>query len=175
MSLKDIATRAAVLQALAEAVDAELKAVKAEQAAGLKQAKKDSGTRQIEATLPNGTVVAKVTLVSPDPAATVADVKAFTAWVIANRPDQIKREFVTSVHPAFVTSLLKEMTAAGVPKWCDKETGEVHEVPGIVMQPRAATTRTTWEKEGKSAVAEAWQAGQLAGFGLPELTAGGAE
>lgn len=175
MSLKDIATRAVVLQALADAVDAELKAVKAEQAAGLKQAKQDAGTRQIEATLPDGTVVAKVTLISPAPAATVTDSAAFTAWVRDNRPDQIKREFVTTVHPAFVTSLLKEMTAAGVPKWCDKETGEVHEVPGIVMQPRAANTRTTWEKDGKNSVAEAWKAGLLAGIALPELTAGGAE
>ncbi|MFE2346426.1 hypothetical protein [Kitasatospora cineracea] len=175
MSLKDIATRAVVLQALADAVDAELKAVKAEQAAGLKQAKQDAGTRQIEATLPDGTVVAKVTLISPAPAATVTDSAAFTAWVRDNRPDQIKREFVTTVHPAFVTSLLKEMTAAGVPKWCDKETGEVHEVPGIVMQPRAANTRTTWERDGKASVAEAWKAGLLAGIALPELTAGGAE
>lgn len=175
MSLKDIATRTVVLQALADAVDAELKAAKAEQAAGLKQAKQDAGTRQIEAALPDGTVVAKVTLISPAPAATVTDSAAFTAWVRDNRPDQIKREFVTTVHPAFVTSLLKEMTAAGVPKWCDKETGEVHTVPGIVMQPRAASTRTTWEKGGRDLVAEAWRAGQLAGIALPELAVGGAE
>lgn len=175
MSLKDIAQQAAVLQALADAIDVKLKAVRAQQAAGLKQAKQDSGTRQIEATLPDGTVVAKVTLVSPQPAATVTDVEAFTAWVRDHRPDQIKRQFVTTVHPAFVTSLLKEMTAAGVPKWCDRETGEVHDVPGIVMQPRATTTRTTWEAGGRDRVAEAWQSGHLAGIVLPELTSGGAE
>lgn len=172
MNLRETAGRTVVLQALYDAIGDELKAAKADQAAGLKQAKQDTGTRQIDATLPDGTVVARVTLVSPEPVATVTDEAAFTAWVRDNRPDQIKRQFVVSVHPAFIKSLLAEMTAAGVAQWCDHETGEVHTVPGITMQPRAAHTRTTWEKTGRQLVAEAWQAGQLTHLTMPQLTTG---
>lgn len=172
MSLKDTTTRTVVLQALADAIGEELKQAKAEQAAGLKQAKAETGTRQIEATLPDGTVIAKITLVSPEPVATVTDMAAFTAWVRDNRPDQIKRELVTSVRAAFVKSMLAEMTAARVAQWCNQETGEVHTVPGITMQPRAAYPRTTWEPTGRKSLAEAWQAGQLAHLTMPQLTAG---
>ncbi|MGW3072323.1 hypothetical protein [Kitasatospora sp. NPDC001132] len=175
MSLKEIAGRAAVLQALYEEIGAQLKAAKADQAAGLKAAREETGATRIEASLPNGTVVAKVALVSPGAAAVVVDEVAFLEWVRDNRPDQIKREFVTSVREAFVKALLKELTAAGVPQWVDQETGVVHEVPGVRMQPRASYTRMTWEKSGPDAVAEAWRAGELAALVLPELTAGGAE
>ncbi|MFD4394703.1 hypothetical protein [Kitasatospora sp. NPDC058478] len=175
MSLKDTAGRAAVLQALYEEIGEQLKAAKAEQAAGMKAARQESGTTRIEATLPDGTVVAKVALVAPQPAAEVVDNAAFLEWVRDNRPDQIKREFVTSVREAFVKSLLKELTAAGVPQWVDQETGVVHDVPGVRMQPRAAHTRTTWEAEGPGRVAEAWRSGALAALVLPELTSGGAE
>jgi hypothetical protein len=175
MSLKETAGRAAVLQALYDAIGEELKAAKTEQAAGLRAAKQETGTRQISAELPGGQAVARVTLVSPGPAATVVDEEAFTAWVRDHRGDQIKREVVTRVREAFVKSLLAEMTAAGVPQWCDQETGEVHTVPGVVMQPRAAHVRTTWEKAGRDEVARAWQAGELASLVLPQLTAGGTE
>jgi len=175
MSLKDAAGRAAVLQALHDAIGAELKAAKAEQTAGLKTARQETGARQISADLPDGTSVARVTLVSPDPAATVVDEQAFTAWVREHRPDQIRREFVTTVREAYVKALLAEMTAAGVPQWCDQETGEVHAVPGIRMQPRAAYVRTTWEKQGRERVAEAWQAGELTHLTMPQLTQGEGE
>lgn len=175
MSLKETAGRAAVLQALYEEIGAQLKAAKAEQAAGLKAAREETGATRIEASLPDGTVVAKVTLVSPGKVAEVVDEQAFTAWVRDNRPDQIRRQVVTSVYPTFVKALLAQMNAAGVPQWVDQESGVVHEVPGVRMQPRASFTRTTWEKSGPDAVAAAWQSGALTGLVLPELTAGGAE
>jgi hypothetical protein len=173
MSLKDTASRTAVLQALYDAIGDELKAAKAEQTAGLKAAREETGTTRIEATLPDGTVVAKVVLVPGSRAAEVVDENAFLAWVRDNRPDQVKREFVTSVREAFVKSLLKEMTAAGVPQWIDQESGVVHDVPGVRMQPRASYTRTTWDKDGREAVAAAWQSGQLAHLAMPQLTKGG--
>lgn len=172
MSLRDTAGLTIVLEALYEEIGRQLKVAKAEQSAGLKDLRKETGTSRIDAMLPDGTVVARVTLVSPEPEATVTDAKAFLEWVKANRPDQIKREFVTSVYPAFEKALLKEMTAAGVAQWVDKESGVVHEVPGVKMQPRAAHTRKTWEKSGREAVAAAWQAGQLTHLTMPQLTAG---
>lgn len=175
MSLKDAATRAAVLATLHEAIGEQLKEAKAELQAGLKAAKLESGTKQIGATLPDGTEVAKISLVTPDPAATVVDDDAFVAWVIRHHPDNITRRFVTEVRPAFVKSMLAEMTAAGAPRWCDQETGEVHEVPGVKLQPRAAYHRTTFGKDGRDLIAAAWQAGQLTGYALPQITAGGIE
>jgi len=175
MSLKDAAMRAAVLETLHVAIGEELKAAKAERDAGMKAAKAETGTRQIGAELPDGTAIARVTLVSPDPVAVVADEQAFAAWVREHRPDQIRREFVTTVRETYVKALLAEMTAAGVPQWCDQDTGEVHTVPGIRMQPRAAYARTTWEKQGKERVAEAWQSGQLTHLTMPQLTTGDSE
>lgn len=175
MSLKDAATRAAVLTTLYDAIGDQLKEAKAELQAGLKAAKQETGTKQIGASLPDGVEVAKITLVSPDPAATVVDDEAFTAWVRQHHPDNITRRFVTEVRPAFVKSLLAEMTAAGAPRWCDQETGEVHDVPGVNLQPRAAYHRTTFDKDGRDRIAAAWQAGELTGLALPQITAGGAE
>ncbi|MDH6141114.1 hypothetical protein P3T35_003127 [Kitasatospora sp. GP30] len=175
MSLKEAATRAAVLSNLAERIGLELKAAKADLQVELKRAKEETGTRQVGAELPDGRAVAKVTLVTPKPAATVTDEDVFLAWVRDNRPEQIERRFVTEVRAAFVKVLLDEMSAAGVAQWCDQETGEVHTVPGVEMQPRAAYHRVTFEKDGKDAIAEAWASGQLTGLVLPELTAGGAE
>jgi hypothetical protein len=172
VSLRDAAARAAVLGALHDAIGVELKTVKAEVLAGLKEASRETGTRQIDASLPDGPTVAKISLVTPDAAATVVDEGAFKAWVLANRPDQIRREFVTSVREAFVKSLLAEMTAARVTQWCDAETGEVHDVPGVKLQPRATYHRTAWAKTGKSDIAAAWAAGDLLGLTLPQLTAG---
>lgn len=170
--LKDNATRVAVLTALYDAIGDELKAAKRETGDGLKAAKEETGTQQIAATLPDGTSVAKITLVSPDPKATVTDDEAFLAWVRDTHPTEVTRRFVTEVRPAFVTALLKEMTAAGAAQWCDKETGEVHDVPGVELQGRASYQRLTFGKTGRADVAAAWRAGALAGLVLPELTAG---
>jgi hypothetical protein len=175
VSLKDAAIRAAVLGALADRINDELVTAKSELQAELKKAKAETGTRQVGAELPDGRTVAKVTLVTPDPAAKVTDPEAFLAWVRDNRPDHIERKFVTEVRPAFVKALLAEMTAAGVAQWCDKETGEVHSVPGVQLQGRAAYHRVTFEKDAADLVAEAWASGQLAGLVLPQITAAPAD
>lgn len=178
MSLKDTAARTAILTTLYDAIGDELKAAKAELQADLKAAKTETGTKQISAELPDGTEVAKVTLVTPDAAATVTDEQAFLDWVRDHHPagsDNIVRRFVTEIRPAFVKALLAEMTAAGAPRWCDKETGEVYEVPGVTMQGRAAYHRVTFAKTGREQIGDAWRAGQLRDITLPQLTTGGTE
>lgn len=171
MSLKDAAARAAMLAALHDAIGEELQAVQAEVKAGLADAAKLTGTRQVGAELPDGTLVAKVTLVSPSPVAKVKDNEAFLAWVREFHPAQVHSQLIVEARPAFVEALLKEMTAAGVARWCDKETGELHEVPGVEMQGRASHQRMTFEKAGRDAIAEAWRTGRLAvpGISAPEL------
>ncbi|WP_224273989.1 hypothetical protein [Streptomyces sp. LS1784] len=175
MSLADLAAREAVLKALADAIGDQLKAVRADVQAALDES---VGVRQVAALLPDGKQVAKVSLTDPAPAATVTDSEAFLAWVRDNHPDKdaITRRVVTEVRPATQTALLAEMTAAGVPQWCDTETGEVHTVPGVeIRATRARSHSVRFDKGGRDLVAAAWQAGELAALVLPELTAGGAE
>jgi hypothetical protein len=153
-------TRVAVLTALAAAIDAELTAAKQELSAGLAAAKQELGVSQVTATLPDGTPIAKVAWVTPAPAAMVADPVAFGEWVAREMPEQIER--IERVRPAFERALLQEMTAAGVPRWCNPETGQLFDsVPGVRMQGRAAHQRLTWAKTGKQAVAAALHAREL--------------
>lgn len=176
MSLKDAAAREAVLKALHDAIGDELKAARAEVQAGLDEAQGSAGVRQIAASLPDGTVVAKISLTDPAPAAVIVDQDAFTAWVRDHHEQNIVRRFVTEVRPAFVTSLLGELTAAGVPQWCDQESGEVHDVPGVAIRAtRSRSHSVRFEKAGRELVAEAWQSGQLTEFAVPQITAGGTE
>lgn len=179
MSLKDAAAREAVLKALHDAIGDELKAARAEVQAGLDEAKDSAGVRQIAASLPDGTVVAKISLTDPAPAAVVTDPEAYLAWVRDHHPagpDNITRRFVTEVRPAFTTVLLGELTAAGTPQWCNPETGELHTVPGVeIRATRARSHSVRFEKTGRAEVARAWQAGQLADVALPQLTTGSTE
>ncbi|MDH6116854.1 hypothetical protein ABH930_000273 [Kitasatospora sp. GAS204A] len=176
MSLQDAAAREAVLKALSDRIGDALKAVRTEVQAELDAA---AGVRQIEARLPDGKLVAKVSLTDPAPAAVVTDPDAYLAWVRDQHPagkDNVVRRFVTEVRPAFTTALLAELTAAGVPQWCDQQTGEVHDVPGVeIRATRARSHSVRFEKTGRDLVAEAWQAGLLADIVLPQITAGGAE
>lgn len=175
MSLKDTAARAAVLSTLHAAIGDELKAAKRELEAGLRAAKAETGTQKVTISLSEQQDIGTASLVQPSAAAVITDVEKFTQWVMDHYRSEIKREFVTSVQPAFQKKVLDEITAAGVVQWCDKKTGEVHDVPGVEMQGRAAYTRMTVPDTGKQAIAKAWQSGALAHMVLPELTAGGTE
>jgi len=174
VSLKDAARRAAVLSALVDAIGAELKTAKADLQAELKAAKEETGTQQVGVTLPDGQDVGKVSLVQPKAAAVVTDEKAFREWVATVRPGEVASRVVTEVRPAWAALVLKEATAAGVARWCDKETGELHDVPGMEIQGRTSYTRMTLPDEGRAAIAEAWRTRQIDHLILPQLTQGGA-
>lgn len=171
MSLKDTATRVAVLDALAAHIAAELKTAKAELQDGLKTAKAETGTQQIAVDL-NGTDIGKATLVQPKAQATVVDTDALLAWVRTVAPSEITTKIVTEIRPAWLDLLLKQVTATGTAEWADPETGVIHDVPGVEMRGRTAYTRLTVPAEGKAAIGEAWRTGQLTSLVLPQLTAG---
>lgn len=175
MSLKDTAARAAVLDTLHKAIGDELKAAKRELEAGLRTAKAETGTQKVAISLDEQQDIGTASLVQPAAAAIVSDAEKFKAWVMDHYSSEIERKFVTEVRAAFTARLLKEMTAAGVAKWVDPGTGEIHDVPGVEMQGRAAYTRMTVPEAGKQAIAQAWQANKLSHLVLPQLTAGGAE
>ena len=171
MTLKDQATRVAILDTLTKAMTAELKAAKAELETGLRAAKAETGTQTIAVDL-NGADIGKATLVQNKPAATIVDDTALLAWVREVAPSEITTRIVTEVRPAWRKQLLDTLTAAGTAEWADPETGVIHDVPGVEMVGRAAHTRLTVPAEGKEAIAAAWRSGQLTGVVLPELTAG---
>jgi hypothetical protein len=175
MGLKETAARAAVLSTLADLIDAELKTAKKELQAELKAAKEQTGTQKVGVSLPDGRDVGTASLVQPKATAVVTDPEAFLSWARTVRPGEVVRQFVTQVRPAWQALVLKELTAAGVAQWCDKETGEVHDVPGVKIQGRAAYTRLTVPDEGTDAIAKALREGLLTTVVLPELTTGGAE
>jgi hypothetical protein len=175
MNVKEAAARAAVLDTLHKAIGDELKAAKRDLEDGLRAAKAETGTQKVTISLTEQQDIGTASLVQPNAAAVVTDEEKFRAWVMANYGSEIERKFVFEVRASFTTRLLKEMTAAGVAQWADPETGEIHDVPGVKMQGRAAYTRLTVPDEGKQAIAKAWHSGALAHLVLPELTAGGTE
>jgi hypothetical protein len=174
MSMKEAAARAAVLDTLHKAIGDELKAAKRELEDGLRAAKAETGTQKVAISLDEQDI-GTASLVQPAAAAVVADAEKFKAWVMDHYASEIDRKFVVEVRASFTARLLKEMTAAGVAKWVDPGTGEIHEVPGVAMQGRAAYTRMTVPDAGKQAIAQAWQSGALSHLVLPQLTTGGAE
>jgi hypothetical protein len=175
MSLKDAAERAAVLDTLHKAIGEELKAAKRDLEAGLRAAKAETGTQKVAISLDGRQDIGTASLVQPAAVATVTEPEKFKAWVLEHFAGEIKREFVTSVQPAFQKKLLDQVGAAGVAQWADPETGEIHAVPGVEMQGRAAYTRMTVPDAGKQAIAAAWQSGALSHVVLPQLGGGGAE
>lgn len=162
MSVKDDAARAAALDTLHKAIGKELTDAKKELQAGLRAAKAETGTQKITISLNDEQDIGTASLVQPDPVAVVTDAEKFKQWVMDHYNSEIERRFVTEVRAAFTARLLKEMTAAGVAQWCDKESGEVHDVPGVQMQGRAAYTRMAIPDTGKAAIAQAWREGRLA-------------
>lgn len=165
MNLRELALEEATLKALADHVTDRLKAVRGELQQGLDAAEQESGTRQIVATLPGSgqTPVATLSLTDPKPEAKVTDPDAFKAWVMQTFPGEIERRFVAEVRPAFVDKLLGEMTAAGVARVVDTETGELHDdVPGVAVKAtRARNHSLRFKPAGREAIAAAWQSGAL--------------
>lgn len=171
MDMQQLALEEAALKSLADAVNDRLKEVKAT----MQEALVNGGIGKVDAKLPDGTKVATISRSDAKPAAVVIDDEAFLAWVRTVAPGEIASRVVTEVRPAYRTLLLGEMTAAGVPEWADKETGEVHQVPGVeVRATRSLTHSVRPVAGGKEAIAEAWRNGALAHLDLLQITAGGA-
>lgn len=172
MSLKDAATAEALLKALLDQVDNAYKAKRAEVQKLLDEAAKTSGQRNVAVEVPGGEQVATVNLKPGKAEATVHDVDALLAWVIAEHPTEIERKFTTLIRPAFLTKLLAQLTAANGTEWADPETGVIHTVPGVSIAPNRGRThevRFVGPKGavGRAALADAWQSGSLS---LPGVT-----
>ncbi|MFF5495735.1 hypothetical protein [Streptomyces aquilus] len=174
-SLRELATQEAVLKLLAERVAAAQKDVKARTQRALDAAQKRDGTERVGAYLPTGEQVATISLRKGETGPVVTDEEALARWVRQTWPDEewTETRIVRTVKPWRLAEMLAEMDAAGAAKLVDKTTGEVLDVPGVVIKPtRARTHGITWRAGGKEQTAEAWRTGVLAQQ-LAAITAGG--
>ena len=171
MDLAQLALEEAALKALSDTVNDRLKEVKN----AMQEQLVANGISKVTASLPDGTKVATISRSDAKPAAVVIDDDAFLDFVRTIAPDEISTRLVTEVRPAYRTSILAQMTAAGVARVVDTETGELHDVPGVeIKATRSLTHSVRPTSGGKEAIAEAWRTGQLAHLNLLQIEGGDA-
>ena len=181
-AIRDAVTRQAVLGALLDHVQTAYKDARRDAHSLLEAQYKATGSTKTDALLPDGTKVASVSRQGGERAAEVTDEDAFTAWVRDTYPSEhvveiIPAQVKTSIRPAFAAKVLAEATAAGVARYVDPETAELHILPGVEIRPsRAASHRITYTRgskaqpvSGRDAIAAAWREGHLAAHVLPAL------
>ncbi len=169
MDLAQLALEEAALKALADTVNDRLKEVKN----AMQEQLVNNGISKVTASLPDGTKVATISRSDAKPAAVVIDDDAFLDFVRTIAPDEISTRLVTEVRPAYRTNLLAQMTAAGVARIVDTETGELHDVPGVeIKATRSLTHSVRPTTGGKEAIAEAWRTGALSHLNLLPIEAG---
>jgi len=169
MDIAQLALEEAALKALSDTVNDRLKEVKN----AMQEQLTTNGISKVTASLPDGTKVATISRSDAKPAAVVVDDDAFLAFVRTIAPDEVATRLVTEVRPAYRTTLLAQMTAAGVARIVDTETGELHDVPGVeVKATRSLTPSVRPATGGKEAIAEAWVTGQHAHHNLLQIEAG---
>lgn len=102
---------------------------------------------KVSATLPDGTKVGTVGRSKVIQVAAVTDMKAFTEWVKANRPDEIiqPEPFVRASYLEHVKETAKRH---GAP--IDEATGEI--IPGIELRDGTAMYRVTATDEGREII-----------------------
>lgn len=164
-SMAELALEEAALDMLAARVAAAKKDVRARMQAALDEAAQRDGVDRVAATLPSGETVATVSLRAGQTGPVVTDEEALARWIRRTWPDQewTTTRIVREVRPWKLAEFLAQMDAAGVAQIVDAETGEVHDVPGVIIKPtRARTHQLTWKKTGRAAVGHAWRTGVLA-------------
>lgn len=171
MDIAQLALEEAALKTVADSINDRLKEVKS----AMQEQLVGNGISKVTATLPDGTKVATISRSDAKPAAVVIDEDAFLEWVRAVARDEITTRLVTEIRPAYRASILAQMTAAGVARIVDTDTGELHDVPGIEIKATRALTHSVRPSSGaRQAIAEAWRTGQLAHLDLLQIEAGDA-
>lgn len=163
--MKELTRKVALLTALRDAVDTELEIARADMKHALLAAHEQFGVKSVDVDLPNGEVVASVSVVPDKGVVAVSAVDEFTAWVGYAYPDEV--ETVIRVRPAFEKALLSrvDVTAAGVA--VDSGSGEV--VEGVGVRPKAGYVSVRFKPDGRVAVAELWRQRGILGTVMPEL------
>jgi hypothetical protein len=158
MSLKEDATRVAVLKVLRDTVDVEYEAARLRVLAGLRAARGELGLKSMRVTLSDDTPVATVTLVDPRPAVAVVDEDAFTTWVAENYPTEVETR--VRVRPSWQRQFVSGLAASAGPV-ADPRTGEA--VMGLAAlpapEPRSFSLRSL--PGGTEEITSAWRRGAL--------------
>jgi hypothetical protein len=158
MSLKEDATRVAVLKALRDTVDAEYEAARRRVLDGLRVARAELGLKSMRVTLPDDTPVATVTLVDPKPAVVVVDEGTFTTWVAENYPTEVETR--VQVRSSWQRQFVSRLDAFSAPV-ADPCSGET--VPGLAAlparEPHSFSLRSL--PGGAEEITRAWRRGAL--------------
>jgi hypothetical protein len=165
VSLRSLTLQAAVLKVLGDEIAARLAIVKA----AAQEAFTAAESTQAPAILPDGTKAATVSLAGGGgKSATVDDADAFTAWVLRTHPGETE----TVVRDGYRRKVLDAAKKAG--RALDPVTGEL--IPGIGISDSKSYVSVRFSPGGADAVADAWQAGELAAIDVvrPRAVTGGA-
>lgn len=154
MTPREIALGLAAVTVVADAATAR----KNELRERLQDALLEAGADSARAELPDGTRVARSSIVAPEPAPIVTDAAAFTAFIVENFPDEVVT--TVEIRPAFKKVLLERLTALvdGTPI----DTGTGLEVEGVAFRRGAPYVSTRFEKGGKDAVMQAIRTAAIA-------------
>lgn len=151
---KETASRLAVLTALRDAIEEEVEALRDDVRAGLKEAHDLYGVKSVDVSLPDGSVIASITLSKATPRPYVHDERAVVQYVAENYPDEVERQ----VRPAFKKVLFDALTPLD-DRAVNTMTGEV--VPGVTFRTSQQSISLRFKEDGRAAVASAWRAGAV--------------
>lgn len=147
----DLALRFAVLKALA----GELTTAKRQADCEIRDTWRPGD--RLSAHLPDGEVVAAVTLAKGKATAKLSDEATYRAWVEQTHPNEVETITITRVRPEFTERILSAARQLGVP--VDAATGE--EVPGVTVDQGDPYPMVRPVPGASVSIAKAWQAGEL--------------
>ncbi|WP_329423012.1 hypothetical protein [Streptomyces sp. NBC_01268] len=127
-----------------------------------------------DVTLDDGTRFATVTRVGGEAEARIIDRPAFEAWVRDTFPEHFDFRIIPArtevvIDEQFAAQVLGAVNAANTPRYADPNTGELHDVPGVAIQPTKSPhfrwlfsrTSKNQPRDGRALVAEAVAAKRL--------------
>jgi hypothetical protein len=158
VSLKDDATRVAVLKALRDPMDAEYEAARRRVLDGLRVARAELGLKSMRVTLPDDMPVATVTIVDPQPAVVVVNESTFTTWVAENYPTEVETR--VRVRSSWQRQFVSRLDAASGTV-ADPRTGAIG--PGLAALPAPEPCSFSLRSlpGGTEEITRAWYRGAL--------------
>lgn len=168
-TLKHKALRLAALTALRDFVAAEIDTLRVTTRDDAVEARAEFGVKSLDVQLPDGSIVATVTLTDPQPRPFIYSERALLAYVRTNYPNEI----VETVRDSFKKALLEQLAPMpdGTDGAVNTATGEV--VEGVMFRTGAPAISLRFKTDGREAIAQSWQRGALQST-VPLMLEGGA-
>ena len=152
-ALGDLVLPIAVLKVLGDEIAGRIAAQKTQ----AQTAFTEWGASRVDATLPDGTKVASVTLSGEGgKSASVINPNALLAWVEDEYPGEVE----VKIRDSFLKKLLDAAVAEG--RAVDPATGEI--IPGITVRDKNPYLSVRFKDGGRAAIVAAWRAGELDGI-----------